>query len=168
MNHKWRKSGPEQSQNSDSAKKGFPLSTHAYIQTHAAQATRYERMPVWSRLSTWSAGSSSNRMAHFPLFHGGRKLRVKRVWTIKIDISHAARANNLTLLTDSCGGQNLQNMLYCCLAFLNKIKHKVWLPVQRWRAQVSWKICHRLSPKVNMKESVWPNVQLNFNSILFI
>lgn len=167
MNHKWRKSGPEQSQNSDSAKKGFPLSTHAYIQTHAAQATRYERMPVWSRLSTWSAGSSSNRMAHFPLFHGGRKLRVKRVWTIKIDISHAARANNLTLLTDSCGGQNLQNMLYCCLAFLNKIKHKVTSSSKMTSSSVV-KICHRLSPKVNMKESVWPNVQLNFNSILFI
>lgn len=63
----------------------------------------------------------------------GEKLRVKRVWTIKIDISHAARANNLTLFTDSCGGQNLQNMLYCCLAFLNQ--HKVWLPVERLKCR---------------------------------
>lgn len=81
----------------------------------------------------------------------GEKMRVKRVWTIKIDISHAARANNLTLLTDSCGGQNLQNMLYCCLAFLNKIKHKVWLPVQRWRAQMSWKSAIGLAPKLTWR-----------------
>ena len=90
-----RIAGSEQSQNSDSQEKGFPPNiytphTHTHTRTHTHTHTHthtlhnecrlrarvFERMPLWSRLSTWSVGASSNRMAHFPIFHRGRKTEI--------------------------------------------------------------------------------------------
>lgn len=54
-------------------KVSLQTSTHT-LQSECTCFFIFERMPLWSRLSTWSAGSSSNRMAHFPLFHRGREI----------------------------------------------------------------------------------------------